>query len=42
MKNTTNVTTARAIPAEDRQFFFGMAAATLLSFVIAILAGEII
>ena len=39
---STNVTTHREIPAEDRLFYFGMTAASLLSLAIVFLAGEII
>jgi len=37
-----NVTSDRKMPAEDRQFYFGLTAASLLSMAIAVLASEII
>ena len=40
--NSTNVTMHREMPTEDRQFYFGLTAASLLSLMIAVLAGEII
>ena len=39
---STNVIAHREMPFEDRQFYFGLAAASLLSLAIAVLAGEII
>jgi hypothetical protein len=42
MKNTANATSGREMPIEDRHFYFGLTAATLLSVVIAIIAGELI
>ena len=39
---STNVTAHRKMPVEDRQFYFGMTAASLLSLAIVFLAGEII
>ena len=39
---STNVTTHHNMPKEDRQFYFGLTAATLLSLAIAVLAGEIL
>jgi len=39
---STNVTSRHEMPTEDRQFYFGLTAASLLSLAIAVLAGEII
>lgn len=36
------LTSDREMPTEDRQFYFGLAAASLLSLAIAVLAVEII
>lgn len=41
-KITAHEVQAEKTPAEDRQFYFGMTAATLLSFVLAFIAGELI
>ena len=42
MKHVTAKNTAHESPVEDRQFFFGMTAATLLSFAITFIAAELI
>ena len=42
MKHVTEKTTGHDNQVEDRQFYFGMTAATLMSFAIAFIAGELI
>ena len=42
MENTASKTNGHEILVEDRQFYFGMTAATLLSFAIAFIAAELI